>query len=233
MRVVPFLVSIVITAGLVFALNKRWGSIPAMGEFLSPQHGFWQNAEATDHDFNADLQFPGITGKAEVYFDDRLVPHVFAENDHDVYFIQGYLHAKFRLWQMEFQTFAAAGMVSQVIGEGDKGQYLKYDRSMRRLGMIHAAELVMEQMNQNPLVKAQVDAYTEGVNAWIDNLKETELPLEYKLLGYEPQRWTNLKTCMLVKYLAYMLAGSDEDAEYTNARNVFSSSDFEKLYPVI
>ena len=97
MRVAPFIVSTVITAGLVIALNKRWGAIPAMGNFLSPQHGFWQNAEASDHDFNADLQFPGITGKAEVYFDDRLIPHVFAENDHDVYFIQGYLHAKFRL----------------------------------------------------------------------------------------------------------------------------------------
>jgi len=233
MRVVPFIVSTVITAGLVIALNKRWGAIPAMGNFLSPQHGFWQNAEASDHDFNADLQFPGITGKAEVYFDDRLIPHVFAENDHDVYFIQGYLHAKFRLWQMEFQTFAAAGMVSQVIGEGDQGQYLKYDRSMRRLGMVHAAELTLEQMNQLPAVKAQADAYTEGANAWIDNLKETELPLEYKLLGYKPQHWTNLKTALLVKYLAYDLSGADDDAEYTNARNVLSAGDFEKLFPVI
>jgi penicillin amidase len=233
MRVVPFLVSTVLTAGLVFALNKRWGAIPAMGNFLSPQHGFWQNAEASDHDFNADLQFPGLTGKAEVYFDDRLVPHVFAENDHDVYFIQGYLHAKFRLWQMEFQTFAAAGMVSQVIGEGDEGQYLKYDRSMRRLGMIRAAELALEQVNGNPAVKAQMDAYTEGANAFIDNLKEPELPLEYKLLGYNPQRWTNLKTCLLVKYLSYDLAGAEEDAEYTNARNIFSSADFEKLYPIV
>lgn len=233
MRVVPFLVSTFVTAGLVFTLNKRWGAIPAMGNFLSPQHGFWQNAEAADHDFNADLTFPGLTGKSEVYFDDRLVPHVFADNDHDVYFIQGYLHAKFRLWQMEFQTFAAAGMVSQVIGEGDKGQYLKYDRSMRRLGMIHAAELALEQVNQNPALKAQQDAYTEGVNACIDNLKEAELPLEYKLLGYKPQRWTNLKTCLLVKYLSYDLAGADDDAEYTNARNVFSATDFEKLYPVI
>ncbi|MBK5272462.1 MAG: penicillin acylase family protein, partial [Bacteroidia bacterium] len=128
MRIVPFLVSTAITAGLVVTLNKKWGAIPPMGKFLSPQHGFWQNAEPTDASFNAELKFPQLKGKAEVYFDERLVPHVFAENDEDVYFIQGYLHAKFRLWQMEFQAFAAAGMVSHITGEGKDGRILKYDR---------------------------------------------------------------------------------------------------------
>jgi penicillin amidase len=233
MRVAPLIVSGVITIALVIALNKKWGSIPPMGRFLSPQHGFWQNAEATGHDFNADIKLPGLTGKADVYFDDRLVPHVFAENERDVYFIQGYLHAKFRLWQMEFQTFAAAGKVSQVIGPGDKGQYFKYDRSMRRLGMISSAETSLVASEKFPELKMQMDAYTEGVNAWIDHLKETELPLEYKLLDYKPERWTNLKTSLLTKYLSYDLAGGDDDAKYSNARTIFSFSDFEKLYPII
>lgn len=231
MRFIPFIISAVITGGLVFGLNKKWGSIPPMGRFLSPQHGFWQNAEPTDYDYNGDLKLPGLVGKAEVYFDERLVPHVFADDERDAYYIQGYLHAKFRLWQMEFQTFAAAGMVSQVIGEGKEGQYLKYDRSMRRLGMIYAAEKVVKQTDANPLAKMQQDAYTAGVNAWIDNLKEAELPLEYKLLDYKPERWTNLKTALLVKYLSYDLAGHDDDPEFTNARSVFSITDFEQLYP--
>lgn len=231
MRVVPFIISSVITVMLIVALNKKWGSIPPMGRFLSPQHGFWQNAEAADHDFNADMKLPGLTGKANVYFDDRLVPHIFADNDRDVYFIQGYLHAKFRLWQMEFQTFAAAGRVSHIIGAGDKGQYLKYDRMMRRLGMVSSAEKSLEESIKIPELKTQMDAYTEGVNAWIDGLKETEMPLEYKLLDYKPEKWTNLKSSLLTKYLSYDLAGHDDDAEYTNARTVFSFSDFEKLYP--
>ena len=58
MRILSFVISTVITAGLVFALNKNWGSVPPMGKFLSPQHGFWQNAEATDYDFSAELKFP-------------------------------------------------------------------------------------------------------------------------------------------------------------------------------
>ena len=232
MRVVPFLISIVITVALIFALNKKWGAIPPMGKFLSPQHGFWRNAEPDDESFDADLKFPQLKGKAEVYFDDRLVPHVFAENDQDVYFIQGYLHAKFRLWQMEFQTFAAAGMVSHITGEGKNGRILKYDRSMRRLGMIYAAEKSLEEMNKNPMAKLNQDAYTAGVNAWIDNLKESELPLEYKLLDYKPEHWTNMKTALFLKYMSYDLAGGGEDLEYTNARNVFSITDFEALFPV-
>src|SRR6187455_1589739 len=108
MRIVSFIVSTVITAGLVFALNKKWGKVPPIGKFLSPQHGFWQNAEENDADFNADLSFPYLKGKTEVAIDDRLVPHIFAENVEDAYFVQGYLHAKFRLWQMELQTLSAA-----------------------------------------------------------------------------------------------------------------------------
>lgn len=233
MRIVPFIVSTVITAGLAFSLNTKWGTVPPMGKFLSPQHGFWQNAEATDHDFNEQLRLPGMTGKAEVYFDERLVPHVFADNDRDAYFIQGYLHAKFRLWQMEFQTFAAAGRVSEVIGEGKDGAYLKYDRSMRRLGMTRAAEKLLQYTDSLPEIKGHLDAYTAGVNAWIDQLTEAALPLEYKLLDYKPERWSNLKIALLVKYLSYDLAGNDDDAEYTNAKTVFSLTDFEQLYPVV
>ena len=232
MRISPFLISVTITVALIFALNKKWGAIPPMGKFLSPQHGFWQNAEPTDANFDAEIKFPQLKGKAEVYFDDRLVPHVFAENDEDVYFIQGYLHAKFRLWQMEFQTFAAAGMVSHITGEGNDGRILKYDRSMRRLGMIYAAEKALDEVNKNAVAKANQDAYTAGVNAWIDNLKESELPLEYKLLDYKPEHWTNLKTALFLKYMSYDLAGGGDDLEYTNAKNVFSVTDFEALFPV-
>jgi penicillin amidase len=89
MRIIPFVVSTLITACLVFALNKRWGKIPPIGKFLSPQHGCWQNAEASDHDYSDDLKFPQLKGKASVYFDERLVPHIFAENDEDHYANKG------------------------------------------------------------------------------------------------------------------------------------------------
>ena len=116
MKPVPFILSSLITIALIIVLNKRWGAIPDMGNFLSPQHGFWQNAEPVDKNFSGEIKIPGLKGKTEVYFDERLVPHVFADNDEDLYFVQGYLHAKFRLWQMEFQTMAASGRISEILG---------------------------------------------------------------------------------------------------------------------
>src|SRR5258705_2189272 len=132
MRIVPFAISTVVTAGLVFALNRPLGDkVPMpLGKFLSPQHGFWQNAEPANQNFNADLKFPGLKGKAEVYIDDRLVPHVFAENDEDLYFIQGFLHAKFRLFQIDLQTKAAEGRASEIAGK----KAINFDKTQRRLG---------------------------------------------------------------------------------------------------
>jgi penicillin amidase len=116
MKFIPFLISLTITVLLIIAFNSPWGKIPPIGKFLSPQHGFWQNAEPVDKDYGQDLQLPGLREPAEIYLDDRLVPHVFAGNDADAFYLQGYLHAKFRLWQMEFQTYAAAGRISELVG---------------------------------------------------------------------------------------------------------------------
>ena len=231
MRITPFLISAVITTGLVYGLNKKWGSIPPIGKFLSPQYGIWQNAEPADKDFTAELKIPGLKDKAEVYFDERLVPHVFAQNDEDAYFVQGYLHAKFRLWQMDFQSYAAAGRLSEILGPGTDSAVLNFDRNMRRLGMVYGAKKSLEEVEKNPLSKAACDAYTAGVNIYIENLKESELPLEYKLLDYRPEKWTNLKIALFLKYMSLDLAGPENDMEYSNAKSVFNSTDFDKLYP--
>ena len=78
-------------------------------------YGKMQNRQI--YDYSADLSFKQLKGKVDVYFDDRLVPHVFAEQENDAFFVQGYLHAKFRLWQMEFQTYAAAGRLCELVGK--------------------------------------------------------------------------------------------------------------------
>src|SRR6476620_12177618 len=145
MRIIPFIITAIITVVLIFVLDSSLplggAKTPRLGAFLSPQQGYLQNAEPINQDFNATLHFPDLNGKVDVYFDDRLVPHVYAEKENDAYFIQGYLHAKFRLWQMEFQTYAAAGRLSEIMGETSGGNnFLKIDKFFRRLGMVYGAE---------------------------------------------------------------------------------------------
>src|SRR5258708_3300773 len=231
MRIAPFLISFLLTAGLIFGLNTQWGRTPPLGKFLSPQHGCWQNAEPADKDFATTLSLPGLKDKAEVYFDEYLIPHVYANSQQDACYIQGYLHAKFRLWQMEFQTHAAAVRLSEILGPGVNNGYLKYDRSMRRLGMVYGAKKTLEEMEKDSATKRDCDAYTAGVNEYIKGLKESELPLEYKLLNYKPEPWSNLKIALFIKSMAYDLSGADNDFELTNAKSLFSKEAFAKLYP--
>ncbi|MEO7523408.1 MAG: penicillin acylase family protein, partial [Ferruginibacter sp.] len=233
MRIFLFVLFAAITVTLVITLNTRLTiggkTAPAFGKFLSPQHGLWQNAEDANEDFSADLKFPHLTGKVSVYLDKRLVPHIFAEKENDAYFVQGYLHAKFRLWQMELQTLAAAGRVSEVVGD----VALNHDREFRRLGMVYAAENSLKAMEANDTIRQECDAYTAGVNAYIENLPASRLPIEYKLLGYAPEKWSNLKTALFLKYMSYDLAAHETDFEMTNAQSFFSPQDFQLLFPPI
>jgi penicillin amidase len=233
MRVLPLLVSGLCTVGLVIVLNMQLkvgtGKTPRLGYFLSPQLGFWQNAEPVTAGFGMDLKFSGLRDKVDVYMDERLVPHIYAANDEDAYFVQGYLHAKFRLWQMEFQTHVAGGRLSEILGE----ERLPTDRFFRRLGMVYGAEQTMANMENNPVMKATVQAYADGVNAYISTLKPEQIPFEYKLLDYKPEAWTPMKTYLFLMFMSYDLTarGATTDLQMTNAKNYFGYDDFDKLFP--
>ena len=229
MRILPLLFSAAFTIVLIIILNTKLVVPAPLGALLSPQHGLWQNAEPADKNFSADLKFPHLKGKVSVYFDEKLIPHVFAAQENDVYFVQGYLHAKFRLFQMELQTNVAAGRAAEMVGE----VALKHDREFRRLGMVYAAEKALKEMEQNDTTKSSCDAYTAGVNAYINTLTESTLPVEYKLLGIKPEKWSNLKIALFLKLMSNDLAGHDNDFEMTNAKQFFSKTDFDLLYPLV
>ncbi len=227
MRIIPLAISAIATTAVVILLNTKYVLQAPLGKLLAPQSGIWQNAEDAKTKKSLDLKFPQLKGKTEVYFDERMVPHIFADNETDAIFVQGYLHARDRLWQMDLQVKSAAGRVSEVIGE--KG--LEHDREFRRLGMVYGAENSLKQMEADPEIKAICDAYTDGINAYILSLSEAELPIEYKLIGYEPELWSNFKTALFLKYMSYDLAARESDFEMTNAKSFFSKEDFDLLYP--
>lgn len=226
-RIAGFILSVSITILLIVGLNTTIYLSAPLGKLLSPQEGVWQNAEPVGVTFNIQKHFANLKGPVEVYLDDRMVPHVFAENELDAYFVQGFIHAKFRLWQMEFQTLAAAGRISEVIGE----KALDYDRKQRRMGMVYGAEKLLEQFEADPDTKSSCDAYTEGVNAYIKSLSESQLPIEYKLIGNRPEKWTNLKTALFIMAMTNDLAGYDTDFENTNLLHLLGEQKFNLLFP--
>ena len=213
---------------LIILFNSKWGSIPPLGKLLSPTHGYLIDPELQGIQSGFSMvELGGLKDSVQVYFDDRMVPHIFASNDEDAYFVQGYLHARDRLWQMEFQTHFAAGRLSEIVGE----KALVVDRTNRRLGMVYAAEKSLEEMEKDTLSFLAMNAYTAGVNSYIGTLEEKDLPLEYKILDYQPEPWSNLKSALLSKYMAKDLAGYDDDFERTAVIATMGKEIFDLMYP--
>ena len=225
MKYFKFLVSLVLTAVVFYGLNTKIGAIPPIGKFLNPYTGIWQNEK--DDAITGTIAIEGLKDEVTVHYDAQLIPHIFAENDTDLYKAQGYITAKHRLWQMEFQTHAAAGRLAEIIGEAA----LDYDRQERRRGMGFGAEQAILKMKEDPETATYIEAYAEGVNSYINQLEPKDFPVEYKLLDYAPEQWTIKKTALLLMYMTKDLSGFDSDLENTNALRLFGKERFDLLFP--
>lgn len=240
--ILKFAVSLLITIKVIYLLNTspaEWliiGSrlkdspaamLPPVGKFLDPFNGFWQNAEGAIPVLPQTATLKELQAPVEVVFDDRLVPHIYAQNEHDLYFMQGYITATQRLWQMEFQTHAAAGRISEIVGN----KAIEFDREQRFKGMTSSAERLVEAMKSDELVHSITNAYADGVNAYISQLSYKNLPIEYKLLNYQPEPWTTVKSALLQKKMADDLTGNNSDIQLSNIVTVFGKSAADLLYP--
>lgn len=219
--------SYVLDTKLSVLIDSQAGNLPPLGKFLDPFHGFWKNADPVKPVSDQQLIIPGLQHPVSVYFDHEQIPHIFASDRYDLYFSQGYITARDRLWQMEFQTMAAAGRISEIIGS----KALNYDRLQRRMGMVYGAEHSLESIMKDSVSREITEAYTAGINAWITRLKPEDYPLEYKLLDYKPEAWTNLKVALLQQSLASTLTGSTDARELTANLDKFGPAVINDLFP--
>jgi penicillin amidase len=227
MNKIKAIVCILIPILLAYGANTKFGNVPPLLEFLNPFTGFWQNAESQSIISYSSINLKGTFETVEIKFDDRLIPHVFAKNDHDVYFAQGYVTAMHRLWQMDFQTRYAAGRLSEVVGE----KAIELDRYQRRMGMVYGAEQSMKGMMADPKSKEMVLAYTDGINAYIHSLNAAKLPIEYKILDFTPEDWTPLKCALLLKQMSAVLAMGSDEFYMTNILKKFGPEVTNDLFP--
>jgi penicillin amidase len=160
------------------------------------------------------LQVSGLQDQVEIFRDNMGVPHIYASNQHDLFFAQGYVHAQDRFWQMEFSRRVGSGRLSEILGEGA----LEQDRFIRTVGWHRTAAQELELLD--PLEQSILNAYSQGVNAYIHENKG-KLGLEFTLLSltgvtYEPEPWSPLNTITWGKVMAWDLGGN-RSAELTRA----------------
>jgi len=226
MRIAKTIIAFAVLIAFFVLLNNSQGSIPPLGKFLNPFAGFWRNGTKLDQ-VEEILDVKGLRAEVKVVWDERQVPHIFAENTYDAYFAQGLLTARHRLWQMEFQTHVAAGRVSEIIG----AKALEFDKLQRRRGLLLGAEHTIKAMESDPETQLTLQAYANGVNTWIESLTPATLPLEYKLLNYEPETWSTLKTALLLKFMAWDLTGRNSEMDLSIIRSAMGVDFVNRFYP--
>jgi penicillin G amidase len=151
--------------------------------FLLADIWFFRAAKASLPMIDGTLKLSGLTAPVIVTRDSLGVPNITAGNLHDLFFAQGFVTAQDRLWQMDMTRRYASGDLSAVLG----AEYVKTDEEQRILGLRQVAEKTVANLPADE--RAQLQAYADGVNAYIAQHQRT-LPLEFRLMTYFPYEWT-------------------------------------------
>ncbi|MGB7069941.1 MAG: penicillin acylase family protein [Pyrinomonadaceae bacterium] len=149
-----------------------------------------------------ELVLSGLDKPVTVRRDGRGIPYIEAESDADLYFSQGYVTASDRLWQMDLLRRAARGETAEIFGKTT----LEEDKRWRTLGFAEIAGASIKLLS--PRVRAAMENYSRGVNAYISGLDERSLPPEFRILQYRPTDWKPSDTAIIGKILADALSST-------------------------
>lgn len=180
---------------------------------------------------DGEIQLDGLSAPVDVYRDKAGIPHIYASTEHDLFFAQGYVHAQDRFWQMDFQRHVGSGRLSELLGSAT----IETDRFLRTMGWERVAQQELETMDAR--ARAMLEAYAEGVNAYIAEHKGTGASLEYLFLNilnsnYEAEPWTPINTLVWAKAMAWDLRDNmDSEIERAILLNQFPPERVAELFP--
>jgi len=185
---------------------------------------------------DGELALPGLSAPVAVYRDQYGIPQLYASSAHDLFMAQGFVHAQDRFWEMDFRRHVTAGRLSELFGESQ----VPTDAFIRTLGWRHVAEQELTLISAE--ARGYLQAYADGVNAWLDQNGGAEptgsKSLEYTLLGlltsgYTIEPWTPVDSLAWLKAMAWDLRGNME-SEIGRAlllASGLSRQQVEELYP--
>jgi penicillin amidase len=185
---------------------------------------FWLLLRSSLPQTTGTLPLPGLAAPVAVVRDDVGVPTLRAQNIHDLYMALGFVHAQDRLFQMDLQRRLSQGRLAEIFGREALGN----DRAMRTLGLYRHAVAGLQFVS--PDFEAVLDAYADGVNAFIASGKP--LPVEFTLLRYRPDPWRPADILAIGKLLALQLSGN-YGPELLHARlaQTLSTDEINELFP--
>jgi penicillin amidase len=225
----PPVLGLVLAAALLAGLGTRVGSLPPLGMLLDPADGLYRTARQAAYPERAELAIDGLEAPVTVVRDARGVPHIFAENHADATAALGYVVAQDRLFQLDFIPRVASGRLAAAFGPSS----VQTDRFLRATGMDWGAKNNLRRIRKEGGKEWKLlNAYTRGVNAYLGQLEmPEELPLEFRLLGYRPTRWSPLQSLRVLQYMTFDLTYRTDAARYATLRRRLGPRAYRRLYP--
>ena len=147
--------------------------------------------------------------------DSHGIPQVYADNSSDLFYAQGFVQAQDRFFEMDFRRHVTAGRISELLGK----QTVETDLYIRTMGWRRVADREYDLLA--PATRSYLDAYSDGVNAYLAGKSATQLSTEYTVLGlggldYKPEKWTPVDSLAWLKAMAWDLRGNmDEEIART------------------
>ncbi|GAB2630963.1 hypothetical protein GCM10027168_73020 [Streptomyces capparidis] len=177
------------------------------------------------------LELPGLSGPVEVRRDAKGIPQLYADTDEDLFMAQGFVQAQDRFWEMDVRRHITAGRLSEMFGEDQ----VENDAFLRTLGWRRVAQEEYDKKLSKE-TKRYLDAYTEGVNAYLKGRSGDELSLEYAVLGltndYKPEPWTPVDSVAWLKAMAWDLRGNmKQEIDRALMAGRMSPEEIDELYP--
>ena len=149
-------------------------------------------------DYSGTEKISGIKSEVNIYRDKYSIPTVYADNDNDIYFALGYIHAQERLFQMDLTRRAGEGKLSEILGS----KTIAFDKMFKTLGLWDVSKEAFKKYDEN--VKASLIAYSNGVNEFIKNHSD-KFTIEFDVLGYKPELWKPEHSILIAKLMAWEL----------------------------
>ncbi len=177
------------------------------------------------------VEIPGLDGEVEVVRDEHGIPQIYADTMDDLMKAQGFVHAQERFFEMDVRRHATAGRLAELFGEAA----VESDAYVRTMGWRRVAEQELALIA--PSTRAALDAYAEGVNAYLSDRSPTEISLEYTVLSlggldYRPDEWTGVDSLAWLKAMAWDLRGNMvEEIDRVLATEAVGAERAEELYP--
>ena len=181
---------------------------------------------------DGEIPIAGLDAPVDIYRDSMGIPHIYASTGHDLFFAQGYVHAQDRFWQMDVSRHIGSGRLSEMFGKGQ----LDNDSFLRTLGWARVAQEELKLLSPEDL--AVLQAYSDGVNAYLNDHTSAQLSLEYSILGlltrgYKPEPWQPLHSITWGKAMAWDLGKSRLTSEVQRAilSKTLTAEQLAELYP--